>query len=66
MHNIDWKVTADQKLVITIDIGKRSVADAPRSSTGLTKLVASTGRAQLIPSPHCREMALQLNLMAKT
>lgn len=63
-HNIDWKVLND-KLVITIDIGKAALAKAPPSATGKTRLVASTGQAVLIPGSAASELKLQINLMAK-
>ena len=44
MHNVEWKVEGD-KLIVTIDISKESVEEAPPSASGKTYLVASTGSA---------------------
>jgi hypothetical protein len=64
MHNVEWKVEGD-KLIVTIDISKESVEEAPASASGKTYLVASTGSAMPLPSKHAKSMTLALNLMAK-
>ncbi len=52
-------------LIVTIDISKESVEEAPPSASGKTYLVASTGSAMPLPSKHVKSMTLALNLMAK-
>jgi hypothetical protein len=65
MHGIEWKLVKDQ-LVITIDVSKAAVDQAPPSMSGKTKLVASTGNPSLsIATPHGGALRLQLNLMGK-
>ncbi len=63
-QNIEWVVRQD-KLIVTMDIGKAAIAKATPSSTGRTYLVASTGSAILIPGSTAHELKLQINLMAK-
>jgi hypothetical protein len=59
MDNVDLKVTGD-KLVITIDLTRSGTP----SSTGKTKLVASTGGA--VPIDYAKRAGLKvaLNVMA--
>jgi hypothetical protein len=63
MAGYDIKLDGD-KLVITIDVSKAAIEKAPPSKTGRTYLVASTGPAVAVPTPH-GELRLQFNLMAK-
>lgn len=63
MHNVTTVVSGN-KLVITIDISKDAIAKAPPSSTGRTKLVASTAGAMPIANTGA-PLSLALNLMAK-
>lgn len=62
MHNVNHKVDGD-KLVIEIDISEASQIAAPLSSTGKTKLVASSGGTVWIPSPNGRAASFSLNVM---
>lgn len=64
MNGVDYKIEGD-KLLVTIDISKAAVDKAPPSQSGKTYLVASTGAALALPSKHCRELRLQLNVTAK-
>jgi hypothetical protein len=64
MNGMDYKI-ADEKLTITVDISKAAIDRAPPSASGKTYLVASTGAAIPITSPHCRDLRLQLNVTAK-
>lgn len=64
MNGLDYTVEGD-KLVITIDIGKKAIDKAPASSSGKTNLVASTNGSVAITSTHCRELKFSLNVMAK-
>ncbi len=65
MNNIETKVTGD-KLVITIDISKQAVDDAPPSASGKTFLVASSAGSIPLPAVHgLKGLSLALNLMAK-
>lgn len=65
MHNVNYKVTGD-KLIIEIDLSKRAVEAAVPSSTGKTRLLASTGAATPLPAPvggkHC---TFAINVMLK-
>ena len=61
---VDCKVTGDV-LTITVDISKAAVDSARPSSTGKTKLVASTHGAVAIAAPHGDGMKLSLNLTVK-
>ena len=63
MHNVSTVVNGN-KLVITIDISKETIKQAPPSSTGRTKLVASTAGAMPIANTGA-SLSLALNLMAK-
>ena len=64
MHNITYKVEGD-KLVIALDISKKTIATAPPSSTGKTLLVATTAGAIPIAVANDAGLTLALNLMAK-
>lgn len=65
-YNINWVLTADDKLVITIDVSKEAVEAAPISTTGRTRLVASNGNRNIqLPAHHSKAMMLALNLMVK-
>lgn len=41
MHNVSHEVKGD-KLIITVDVSNHSLSTAPPSSTGKTKLVATS------------------------
>jgi len=64
MNNVETKITGD-KLVITIDISKQAVEEAPASTSGKTYLVASTNGSLPLTAAHCKTLSLSLNLMAK-
>ena len=64
MHNVEWKVEGD-KLIVTMDILKESIEEAPPSASGKTYLVASTGSAIPLPNKHAKSLTLALNVMAK-
>jgi hypothetical protein len=64
MHNIEAKITGD-KLVITIDVSKKMVDEAPSSASGKTFLVATTAGAMALEAKHCKALNLAINLMAK-
>jgi hypothetical protein len=64
MHNVEWKVEGD-KLIVTMDISKQSIEEAPASASGKTYLVASTGAAMPVPSRNAKSLTLAINLMAK-
>ena len=64
--NINWVLTADEKLVITIDVSKAAIDAAPESSTGRTRLVATNGSRNIhLPAHHSKAMMLSLRLMVK-
>lgn len=48
---VSMKLEGD-KLVVTFDVSKKAIEDAPPSSTGKTKLVASTRGYTGISTPH--------------
>ena len=60
---IHTQITKDT-LTITIDISRESIAQAIPSSTGKTRLVASTHGAMPIQTAH-GTLTLALNLMVK-
>jgi hypothetical protein len=64
MHNVEWKIEGD-KLIVTMDISKQSVEEAPPSASGKTYLVASTGSPMPVSSKHAKSLTLTINLMAK-
>jgi hypothetical protein len=65
MQNVTYKVTGD-KLVIEVDLSAKAVSAARESSTGKTKLLASTQGATPLPATvggrHC---TFALNVMLK-
>jgi hypothetical protein len=64
MHNVEWKIEGD-KLIMTMDISKQAIDEAPPSASGKTYLVASTGSALPLPSKHAKALTVAINLMAK-
>jgi hypothetical protein len=64
MHNVEWKIEGD-KLIVTMDISKQAIDEAPPSASGKTHLVASTGSALPLPSKHAKALTVAINLMAK-
>ena len=64
MHNVSHVIDGD-KLIITIDIGKAAITAAPPSSSGKTKLVATTSGTVSIPSTNGAALSFSINVMAK-
>ena len=65
MFNVEYKVTGT-KLVVEVDLSKRSIDSAPASSTGKTNLVATTGGYQPIAlNGFTRKLALALTVTVK-
>lgn len=64
MHNVSHEVKGD-KLIITIDIGEQAIKTAPRSKSGNTFLVGSTGGAMPLPSKHTSSLTFAINVMSK-
>lgn len=64
MHNVSHRVD-NGKLVIEIDVSPTALKNAPASSTGKTKLVASTSGSVAIPAPNGAPMSFSLNVMTK-
>jgi hypothetical protein len=59
MHNVTFDTTTTpNKLIITVDISPATIRSAPPSSTGKTRLVASTAGAG-------SALSFSLNVMAK-
>jgi hypothetical protein len=65
MHGITVKDVNAERILIEINIGKRACKNAPRSSTGKTYLVASTGSSMAIISPHSNSLRLKLHVTRK-
>jgi hypothetical protein len=63
MNNVSTKIEND-KLIITIDMGKAAIEGARPSASGKTVLVASTGGAVPLSCAHAA-VSLSLNVMAK-
>jgi hypothetical protein len=63
VKNIDIKVQGT-KVIITMDVGPAAIAAAEPSSTGKTKLVASTQGATPIDFKGAK-LTVAVNLMAK-
>jgi hypothetical protein len=64
MHNVEWKIEGD-KLIVTMDISKQALDEAPPSASGKTFLVASTGSAMPLPYKNAKSLSVSVNLMAK-
>lgn len=62
MENITYEVK-NNKLVITVDVSPQTIENAPRSSTGRSKLVASSHGWQSING---NGLAMSLNVNYKT
>jgi hypothetical protein len=63
MHNVTHELKGDT-LIITVDVSAKAVKAAPPSSTGKTLLVATTGGALPVTSPHAN-LTMAINVMAK-
>jgi hypothetical protein len=64
MHNVDFHMT-DGLLTITVDVRPETIGNAPFSSTGKTRLVASTSGAKRIDNLGDCPVSFSLNVMAK-
>ena len=64
MHNVTHEVKGD-KLIITVDVGQGALDAAPRSSSGKTQLVGTTGGQMPIVSPRGWTVGFALNVMAR-
>ena len=64
-NNVSFEVK-NGKLIVTMDVGSAAFAKAPSSSTGKTKLVASTGGGVTVPVQVAGfgDVKLALNLSA--
>lgn len=65
MHNVTFDTNTAGKLIITVDVSPAAIKIAPPSSSGKTKLVASTSGSVAISSPAGSPMSFSLNVMAK-
>jgi hypothetical protein len=64
MHNVSHEVKGDL-LIITIDISDKTIKAAPRSASGKTFLVASTGMSIPIACKHAPNLNFSVNVMNK-
>lgn len=66
MHNVTTEIKGS-KLILTMDIGAATLSSAPMSSSGKTKLAASTGGPLPIalPTGGTGSLSVALNLMFK-
>jgi hypothetical protein len=62
--NIQSKIDGDT-LTVTVDLSRTAIETAPLSSSGKTRLVATTHGALLLEQVHGRQLLLSLNVMAK-
>jgi hypothetical protein len=64
MHNVSHQITGN-KLTIEVDLTPATMSAAPMSSTGKTKLVASTSGAVSLPPVEGKPVSFSLNVMCK-
>jgi hypothetical protein len=64
MHNVTHKMQGS-KLIIEVDLSKQNIDAAPPSSTGKTRLVASTGGPVELPAVNGRVIKFALNVTTK-
>lgn len=65
MHNVKHTL-ANDKLVIEIELNHGALASAPLSSTGKTKLLASTGGSVALPMLiEGKQASFSINVMVK-
>ncbi len=64
MFNIEYKVTGS-KLVIEVDMSKQAIDRAPPSTTGKTRLVASTRGYQPLQTTSGQKLAMALTVTVK-
>lgn len=64
MHNTQFEVTGDT-LVIRIDLSAAAMAAAPASSTGKTRLLASTSGTCPVANVAGKPVSFSLNVMVK-
>lgn len=66
MHNVKHTLDANNhKLVIEIDLSADAITSAPMSSTGKTKLVASTSGSIPLPPVEGKPVSFSVNVMVK-
>jgi len=63
-RNVSYELKGD-KLIITMELTSAGIKKAPKSSTGKTNLVASTGGYVKIGDMHGHKIALMVNVTAK-
>jgi hypothetical protein len=63
MHNVSYEVVKD-KLIITVDMSASAVANAPRSASGKSHLLASSSGFIAVPSKHAA-ISFSVNVTAK-
>lgn len=64
MHNVKHEVIGD-KLVIEIELNHGALASAPLSSTGKTRLLASTSGTVALPPIENHPASFSINVMVK-
>jgi predicted 2-oxoglutarate/Fe(II)-dependent dioxygenase YbiX len=64
MDTIKWKLEGD-KLVITIDCSAKALAEAPKSASGKTNVIASTHGNKAIGLPGGKVIHLGVNAYTK-
>jgi hypothetical protein len=64
MQNVCYRLDGDQ-LVIRVDLSPQAVAGAQPSSTGLTRIVASTRGPRLARRVGNKRLSLSLNVISK-
>lgn len=64
MHNVTHTIH-EGKLLIQVDLSSTSLAGAPASASGKTKLVASTSGSIALPPVEGRPVSFSLNVMVK-
>lgn len=64
MHNVKHSITGNE-LVIVVDLTPATIASAPFSSTGKTRLVASTSGTIPLPPVDGKPVSFSINVMSK-
>jgi hypothetical protein len=64
MHNVSYRLVGDQ-LHIQVDLSQQAVDAAPVSSTGLTRLVATTRGPRLARRVGSKRLSLSLNVTTR-
>lgn len=63
-QNVDYAIKGD-KLIITVDLSKKTIENAPPSKSGKTCLVASTGGFTKIGDAQGKSLSLSLMVSSK-